>query len=195
EKAGLIDHVGEWIADAALRQMASWQAQGHDVPRLSINVSAEQLRRSHVPNSIRRLLDHYHLSAEQITIELTETALMVNPDHARRILRDLKALGVALSIDDFGTGYSSLSYLRSYPLDELKIDRSFVDEIASNPDDRAIAQTIIAMSRTLGLSVVAEGVETQQQFEALRTLGCQTAQGFLLGMPLSPEEISKKFLS
>ncbi|MGE5471841.1 MAG: EAL domain-containing protein [Bacteroidota bacterium] len=194
EKTGLIDHVGEWVADAACRQVASWQTQGYSVPRVSINVSPEQLRRSHVPNSMRRLLDHYDLRAEQITIELTEGALMADPDQAQRLLRELKALGVSLSIDDFGTGYSSLSYLRRYPLDELKIDRAFVNEIASNPDDRAIAQTIIAMSRTLGLTVVAEGIETQEQLDALRSLGCQTGQGYFFAKPLTADEVVARFL-
>jgi len=189
EKTGLIDHVGEWVADAACRQLATWLAQGHDMPRVSINVSPEQLRRMHVPNSIRRLLDHYRLDAGRLTIELTESALMADPDQAQKMLRDLKALGVALSIDDFGTGYSSLSYLRRYPLDELKIDRSFVDEVATNPDDRAIAQTIIAMAATLGLSVVAEGIETQGQLDALRKLGCHTGQGYLFAAPLPADEV------
>lgn len=193
EKTGLIDHIGEWVADAACRQLASWLVQGRDVPRLSINVSPEQLRRLHVPNSIRRLLDHYHLSAERLTIELTESALMTDPDQAQKLLRDLKALGVALSIDDFGTGYSSLSYLRRYPLDELKIDRSFVDEVASNPDDRAIAQTIIAMAATLGLSVVAEGIETAGQLDALRQLGCHAGQGYLFAAPLPADELTSRF--
>lgn len=193
EKSGLIDHIGEWVADAACRQLATWQAQGHDVPNVSLNVSPAQLRRMHIPNSVRRLIDHYRLDPGRLTIEITESALMVDPEQAQRILRDLKALGVSLSIDDFGTGYSSLSYLRRYPLDELKIDHSFVDEIASNPDDRAIAQTIIAMASTLGLSVVAEGIETQGQLEALRRLGCQKGQGYLFAAPLPADEIIPLF--
>lgn len=192
EKSGLIHHVGEWVADAACRQLASWDAQGYVVPRLSINVSAEQFHRSHLPATIKRLLAHYHLDASRITIELTETALMLDPDHCLRLLRDLKALGVGLSVDDFGTGYSSLSSLRQYPIDELKIDRGFIDEVAFNPDDRAITQTILAMAKVLGLSVVAEGVETQQQLDALRELQCPAGQGYLFSEPLGVEEITEQ---
>lgn len=190
EKSGLIHHVGEWVNEAACRQLASWGAQGYKVPRLSINVSAEQFRRSHLSASIQRLIAHYHLDATQLTIEMTETALMQEPDNCQRLLRDLKALGVKVSIDDFGTGYSSLSSLRRYPIDELKIDRSFVDEVGSNPDDRALTQTILAMAEALGLSVIAEGVETQEQLDVLRNLGCRAGQGYFLGMPLTVEEIS-----
>jgi len=189
EKSGLIHHVGDWVADAACRQAATWIAQGYDVPKMSINVSAEQFRRSHLPSSIKRLLGHYGLEASQLTIELTESALMLDPDHCRRLLRDLKVLGVGLSIDDFGTGFSSLSSLRQYPIDELKIDRSFIDEVGSNPDDRAITQTILAMASTLGLSVVAEGVETEQQATILREMACPAGQGYLFAKPLSADEM------
>lgn len=189
EKSGLIHHVGDWVADAACRQVATWIAQGYEVPRMSINVSAEQFRRSHLPSSIKRLLGHYGLEASQLTIELTESALMLDPEHCRRLLRDLKVLGVGLSIDDFGTGFSSLSSLRQYPIDELKIDRSFIDEVGSNPDDRAITQTILAMASTLGLSVVAEGVETEQQAATLREMACPAGQGYLFAKPLSAEEM------
>ncbi|GAB6039929.1 hypothetical protein JCM17961_06020 [Endothiovibrio diazotrophicus] len=190
EKAGLIHHVGEWVADAACRQLASWIAQGFQAPRVSINISGEQFRRAHLPASVQRLLARYHLDASKLTIELTESALMLEPDQCRSLLRDLKAMGVTVSIDDFGTGFSSLSYLRQYPIDELKIDRTFVDELGSNPDDRAIAQTILAMAETLGLSVVAEGVETEEQREVLRELGCEIGQGYLMGRPQSVEDIT-----
>lgn len=194
EKIGLIDPIGEWVADAACRQLASWLEQGCEIPSVSINISAEQLRHSGIPKVIRRLLDHYRLAPERITLELTESTLMADPDLALKLLGELKALGAPLSIDDFGTGYSSLAYLRRYPLDELKIDRGFVREIASNPDDRAIARTIIAMSRTLGLSVVAEGIETQEQLEVLRGLGCHVGQGYLFAEPLPPDEVVARFL-
>ena len=192
EKSGLIHHVGDWVADAACRQLASWVAQGYQVPRLSINVSAEQFRRPHLPATIQRLINHYNLDATLLTIELTETALMVDPEQCQRMLRDLKVLGVALSIDDFGTGFSSLSSLRRYPIDELKIDRSFIDELGSNPDDRAITRTILAMAETLGLSVVAEGIETQEQLDALHQMACPAGQGYLFAMPLSTEEMAAR---
>lgn len=192
EKSGLIHHVGDWVADAACRQMASWIALGYDVPQLSINVSAEQFRRPLLPATIERLIAHYHLDATLLTIELTETALMLDPDQCLRMLRDLKVLGVKLSIDDFGTGFSSLSSLRRYPIDELKIDRSFIDEVGSNPDDLAITQTILAMAETLGLSVVAEGIENQQQFDALNQLACPVGQGYFFAVPLTVEEMTRR---
>jgi two-component system, chemotaxis family, CheB/CheR fusion protein len=189
EKSGLIHHLGDWVADAACRQLAGWVAQGLASPRLSFNVSAEQFRRPNLPTTLKRLIARYHIDASWLTVELTESALMHDPDQSLRLLRDLKALGVALSIDDFGTGYSSLSSLRRFPIDELKIDRSFIDGVGKNPDDRAIARTILAMADTLGLSVVAEGIETSEQLEVLRELGCRHGQGYLFAMPLTAEEL------
>jgi two-component system CheB/CheR fusion protein len=180
------------VADAACHQLASWIAQGYEVPRLWINVSAEQFRRPHLPATIERLIGHYNLNATLLTIELTETALMLDADQCLRLLRDLKVLGVNLSVDDFGTGFSSLSSLRRYPIDELKIDRTFIDEVGSNPDDRAITQTILAMADTLGLSVVAEGIETQQQLDALHQLGCPAGQGYFFAVPLTADEVAAR---
>lgn len=195
EKTGLINHLGEWVADAACRQLASWINRGFNVPQLAINVSAEQFRRAHLPGTIGRLLAHYQLSGERLKLELTESALMSRPEEARKLLRDLKGLGLMLSIDDFGTGYSSLLYLRQYPVDELKIDRNFVDEIAVNPDDLAIARTVLAMADALGLTVVAEGVETEEQRDILTSLGCVSAQGYLYSPPLAADEITSWFLN
>ncbi len=190
EQSGVIHHLGEWVADAACHQLASWITQGYQVPQLSINVSAEQFRRSSLPSSIERLLSHYHLDGTLLTLEVTETVLMLEGHHSQRLLRDLKALGVKLSIDDFGTGYSSLNSLRQYPIDELKIDRSFIDEVGSNPDDKAITQTILAMTENLGLSVVAEGIENEQQLKALRKMNCATGQGFYFSKPLNHEDMT-----
>lgn len=133
------------------------------------------------------------LDATRLVVELTESALLDNVDRVQQMLRELKTLGVQLSIDDFGTGYSSLAYLRRFALDELKIDKSFVADIAQNLDDRAIAQTILAMSQTLGFSVVAEGIETQEQLDVLRDLGCNIGQGYLFATPLSAEELVRSY--
>ncbi len=190
EQSGIIHHLGEWVADAACHQLASWITQGYQVPQLSINVSAEQFRRSNLPSSIGRLLSHYHLDGSLLTLEVTETVLMLEGEHSKSVLRDLKSLGVKLSIDDFGTGYSSLNSLRQYPIDELKIDRSFIDEVGSNPDDKAITQTILSMAENLGLSVVAEGIETEQQLKALRKMNCATGQGFYFAKPLKHEDMT-----
>ncbi|MRR49735.1 MAG: EAL domain-containing protein [Rhodocyclaceae bacterium] len=193
EKNGLIDIIGEWVASAACHQMALWVAQGHCVPRVSINVSADQLRRANMPALMRRLLSHYRLDATKVMIELTESALLENVDRIQMMLRELKSLGILISIDDFGTGYSSLAYLRRFALDELKIDKSFVADIGRNLDDRAIAQTIIAMAQTLGFSVVAEGIETEEQLDVLRDIGCHVGQGYLFATPLSAEELVARY--
>lgn len=193
EKSGMIDQVGEWVAATACRQMALWIAQGHLIPRVSINVSADQLRRTNLPVLMRRLLGHYRLDATRVVIELTETALLDNVDRVQQMLRELKTLGIQLSIDDFGTGYSSLAYLRRFALDELKIDKSFVADIAQNLDDRAIAQTVMAMSQTLGFSVVAEGVESEEQLAVLREIGCNIGQGYLFARPMMPDALVKEF--
>jgi two-component system CheB/CheR fusion protein len=193
EKTGLIDLVGEWVASTACRQMASWIAQGHSVPRVSINVSADQLRRTNMPALMRRLLSHYRLDATNVVMELTESALLENAERVQQMLRELKTLGVQISIDDFGTGYSSLAYLRRFPLDELKIDKSFVADIGTNLDDRAIAQTIIAMAQTLGFTVVAEGIETEEQLGVLRELGCHIGQGYLFATPLPADELVSRY--
>lgn len=193
EKTGLINTIGEWVADAACCQTAAWMAQGYLLPRVSINVSAEQFRRGNIPQSMHDLLEQYQLSPEQLVIELTETALMVDPEQAQKILRKLKDMGLLVSIDDFGTGYSSLAHLRRFSIDELKIDRHFVNEVASCQDDRAIARTILAMAESLNLSAVAEGIETQEQCNVLHDLGCRTGQGFLFAEAISAEELMQRF--
>lgn len=193
EKSDLIDSVGEWVANAACRQTAAWLRQGYLLPRVSINVSAEQFRRGDLPQSMHNLLEKYQLSPERLVIELTETALMADPEQAQKILRRLKDMGMLVSIDDFGTGYSSLAHLRRFSIDELKIDRHFVKEVASCHDDRAIARTILAMAESLNLSAVAEGIETQEQCNVLHDLGCHTGQGFLFAEPISADEIMQRF--
>lgn len=193
EKTGLIDSLGEWVAEQVCAQVVAWQARGARVPRVSINVSPEQFRRTSVAAMMRRLLTRHQLDAAGFVLELTESALLVDPAVAKRQLEDLKAEGLTVSIDDFGTGYSSLSSLRHYPLDELKIDRSFVAQLASSTDDRAIARTILAMAASLDLAVVAEGIETAEQAAILRDMGCAAGQGYLFDRPLPAAEIGRWF--
>jgi two-component system CheB/CheR fusion protein len=193
EKSGLIDEIGEWVTDAACRQMATWIAKGHAIPRISINVSPEQMRRTNLTALMRRQLSHYRLDASRVALELTESALVDDVERVQQMLRELKTLGVQLSIDDFGTGYSSLAYLRRFPLDEVKIDKSFVTDIGHNVDDRTIAQTILAMSQTMGFSVVAEGIETEEQLAVLRDMGCDVGQGYLFARPLSAEDLVSQY--
>jgi two-component system CheB/CheR fusion protein len=160
---------------------------------VSINVSAEQLRRTNLPALMRRLLSHYRLDATRVVLELTESALVENADRVQQMLQELKSLGIQLSIDDFGTGYSSLAYLRRFALDELKIDRSFVADIGQSLDDRVIAQTIVAMAQTLGYTVVAEGIETEEQLGVLRDIGCHVGQGYLFAKPLTSDELVSRY--
>lgn len=195
EKCGLIEKLGEWVADNACAQLSRWLRKGYLLPHLSINISIDQFRRGNVLSMMERLLKVYQLPAQKIMLEITESTLADDDQIMLQSLLRLKELGIKISIDDFGTGYSSLARLKSYPIDELKIDRSFVDEITEQGQDRAIAQTIIAMSKTLGFSVVAEGVETQEQLETLRELGCDIVQGYLISEPISAIAFTRKFCS
>ena len=195
EKSGLIEKLGEWVADAACAQMVTWLNQGYKIPHLSINVSMEQFRRGGVLTMMQRLLDIYRLASTHIMLEITESTLADENQNLMETLQSLKKLGIKISIDDFGTGYSSLARLKSYPIDELKIDRSFVDDITEQGQDRVIAQTIIAMSKTLGFTVVAEGVETEAQLETLRHLNCDIVQGFLISKPVTADELIQLFSS
>jgi two-component system CheB/CheR fusion protein len=193
EKTGIIDRLGEWVATTACRQMAAWLELGHDIPRVSINISPYQFRRSNIPALMLRLLSQFRLEASRVMVELTESALAEDTEQAHQLLQELKSLGIKLSIDDFGTGYSSLAYLRRMPIHELKIAQHFVIDIASNSDAQAIAKTILLMAQALGFSVVAEGVETVEQLGVLRGAGCDIGQGYLFAHPLSAEELIARF--
>jgi two-component system CheB/CheR fusion protein len=175
----------------ALKQIADWRRSGLTVPRIAINVSAHQLRDPGFVDKVAGWLTESGLNADAIGIELTESALMERIDMVKEMLVRFDHMGVKISIDDFGTGYSSLSYLKKLPIHELKIDRSFVDGIASDRDDRSIAIAIIDMSRALGMRVVAEGVETEDQLDVLTEEGCDMIQGFLFYRPLPPEAFAE----
>ncbi len=191
EKTGLIAGIGEWVLETACAQAAAWRATDHPLERMAVNVSSRQLEHKEFPQHLARILDETGLEPGCLELELTESSLMEDADEAVRMLKALKAMGVRLSIDDFGTGYSSLSYLMRFPLDALKIDRSFLNGIPEEADHVAIASAIIAMSRSLRLKVVAEGVETEEQVEFLRRMGCDEMQGFLLARPMPAEELGR----
>lgn len=193
EKCGLIEKLGEWVANCACLQMKRWLDNGFSLPHISINVSIEQFRRGNVLSMMQRLVDLYQLPAGKIMLEITESTLADDNQMLKDSFMSLKEMGLKISIDDFGTGYSSLARLKSYPIDEVKIDRSFVDDITEQGHDRVIAQTIIAMSRTLGFSVVAEGVETEAQMGILRELNCDIVQGYFISKPISADELLKVF--
>ena len=184
EEAGLIVDLGRWVTGAACTQLRSWNREGLPVVPVAINLSAEEFFRGDPVAMISETTSRIGVNAEELEIEITESALMRDTSKVSESLKALKRLGCSLSVDDFGTGYSSLAYLKRFPLDTLKIDRSFVKEIATNMDDAAICSAIIAMARSLGLNVVAEGVESDAQLRQLRSEGCDQIQGFLLSRPV-----------
>jgi diguanylate cyclase (GGDEF)-like protein/PAS domain S-box-containing protein len=190
ESTGLIVQVGEWVLEQACAQAAIWQRAGLPPFRLAVNVSAREFTAS-LPRRVAETLRRYRLDAHWLELEITESTLMHDIEHVIAIMDRISALGVALSLDDFGTGYSSLSYLKRFPIDTLKIDRSFTTGIPLDPSDCAIASTIIGMGRKLGHRVIAEGVETLEQLEFLRQAGCDEVQGYLYGKPLPAYEFEK----
>jgi diguanylate cyclase (GGDEF)-like protein len=194
EDSGLIVPLGEWVMRAACRQMKTWRSAGFTIPRIAVNVSSYQFKGGRLAEGFAEILSETGAQAHDFTFELTEGVLMENMHDNVQTLRELKNIGVKLSIDDFGTGYSSLSYLHKFPIDELKIDRSFIAEVKSADDRAAIITAIIAMAHSLGLSVVAEGVETAPQLAFLKAQGCDEFQGYFKSKPVSAEEFASRFL-
>lgn len=191
EETGLIRDLGWWSLREACRQMSSWRARSKAYLDLtmSVNVSAKQLLQPHLVDEMNKLLRETVLPPEALKLEITESAVMADPTAAAEMLQQIKSLGIRLAIDDFGTGYSSLSYLHRFPLDTLKIDRSFISGSGEGDDGMEIARTIMPMARNLRLDVVAEGVETLEQVGLLKKLQCKYAQGYYFSKPLAPEEV------
>ena len=183
EESGLILPLGRWVLGEACRQLAAWRAAGRSALRVAVNLSARQFADPDLTAVVAEALARAGLPADALWLEITESVLMEEVEDSAETLRALKRLGVHLSVDDFGTGYSSLSYLKRFPVDLLKIDRSFVDGLGTDPDDGAIVLAIVSLARALRLGVVAEGVEHPWQLEALRSLGCDAVQGYLVGRP------------
>jgi diguanylate cyclase (GGDEF)-like protein/PAS domain S-box-containing protein len=191
EETGLIIPIGAWVLHEACRQARAWQAALDALPRamVEVNLSARQIDHPDVVSTVEAILTETGLSPSSLTLEITESALMNDDAAALRVLRALKEIGVTLAIDDFGTGYSSLSHLQRFPLDVLKIDKSFVDELGDDRGGNEIVAAVVKLAHALHLQVVAEGVETEQQLEVLRGLDCDHAQGFLFARPMPPHEI------
>jgi diguanylate cyclase (GGDEF)-like protein len=195
EENGLIVPLGEWVLQAACLQSKAWQSAGLFSHRISVNVSSHQFRQRRLAETLRAILAGSGADASLLTVEITEGVLMENAEANVKVLQDIKGMGIKLSMDDFGTGYSSLSYLNSFPLDELKIDRSFVKELRQPGDQSAIIAAIISMAHSLELSVVAEGVELKPQLDFLKSQRCDEFQGFMVSKPVPPEEFAAKFLA
>jgi diguanylate cyclase len=188
EECGLIGPIGEWVLREACRQGRAWQQAGLSPVRIAVNVAASQFRAGDLVETIHQALADAELEARFLEVELTESAVMSDPEESIKILEQLSEMGVLVSVDDFGTGYSSMSYLRRFPIDQLKIDRSFLSEITARSDDASIVGAIVSLAHNLRLKVVAEGVETMAQLDLLKTLGCDQYQGYQFSPPVPAAE-------
>jgi len=191
EDSGLIGPIGEWVMREACRQAKAWQRKGLPQVRVAVNLSASQFRQKNLLATIRQALLDADLDPSYLEVELTESAVMTNPEESVSILEQLSKMGVLVSVDDFGTGYSSMSYLRRFPIDKLKIDRGFISEFMTRPDDASIVRAIVSLAHSLRLKVVAEGVETPDQLDFLKTLGCDQYQGFHFSTPVSAADFEE----
>ncbi|WP_292934752.1 EAL domain-containing protein [Noviherbaspirillum sp.] len=190
EESGLIEQIGLWVLRTACAQAKEWQKCGLPMMRVSVNLSARQFQQAALARNVQAILDEFGLDPACLELEITESTVMKDTELAIKVLRSLKQLGIGLSIDDFGTGYSSLSYLKLFPIDVLKIDRSFIKDVIDDPNDAAITRAIIALAHSLDLVVVAEGVETLEQAIFLKQCACDEIQGFYFSRPLPVEEMA-----
>jgi EAL domain-containing protein (putative c-di-GMP-specific phosphodiesterase class I) len=194
EHSGLIGDIGRYMLDAACAQIAVWRETGVPIERVSVNVSPRQLDDGSLPEEVRAALERNNVPASALELEVTESLLVNGSATITTQLSGLRALGVRIAIDDFGTGYSSLSALRALPVDILKIDRAFVKDLGRDKGSDAIVHTIVTLARQLGLGLVAEGVETQEQAAALRALECDELQGYLFGKPMPHDELAMRLI-
>ena len=192
EENGLTIPIGEWALRTAVRDYSSWQSQGLAPPRIAVNVSGAQFRGGGILATVANILREHEVAASVLELEVTEGAMLGDVDEVSRCLSGLKDMGVSIALDDFGTGYSSLSFVKRFPVDRLKIDRSFVSEIETDPEAQAIVTAILAMAHQLGLAVVAEGVETEAQERVLREHRCEELQGYLFGRPMPAAALAER---
>jgi diguanylate cyclase (GGDEF)-like protein len=189
EETGLIEPIGQWVLEQSTREASTWGRSRLDPPSVSVNVAARQLRRSGFAGDVADVLDQTGLQPHNLVLEISESTVMDDTLSAAGILRDLKGLGVGLSLDDFGTGSTSLSQLGRFPLDVLKIDQLFVQGLGKDPHDAIVVQAMVSLAHALGLSVIAEGVETEDQLKILENVECDLVQGFLISRPLPPSSM------
>ena len=188
EENGMILPIGEWVLRAASKQAKYWEKQGFPTPSVAVNLSARQIHQGNLPTLIHDILQHTHLDPENLKLELTETFLIHETEETLHTLRELKAMGVHLYIDDFGAGYASLRYLKSFPIDGIKLDISLIQQLPHNTNDAAIVKAVISMGKALGLQVIAEGVENQEQVDFLEEHDCDAIQGYWVAPPLPANE-------
>jgi EAL domain-containing protein (putative c-di-GMP-specific phosphodiesterase class I) len=188
EETGLIVPIGRWVMKTACAQNVAWQRQGLPPVCMAVNLSLRQLIDDNLLEDIKAALDDSGMAPNLLELEITESMVMHNPPRLIELLTNIKKLGVRLAIDDFGTGYSSLAQIQHFPIDTLKVDRSFIRNLAQDSENQAITQAIITMGKTLKLTVVAEGVETQEQKDFLRDLICDEMQGFYFSKPIAPDQ-------
>lgn len=190
EANGAIVQIGEWVLRTACAQNRAWQLAGFTPIRMSVNLSSRQFEQPYLVQVINQILEETELQASDLELEVTESFLMGNIERSIKTLKQLRELGIWLALDDFGTGYSSLSYLKRFPVNILKIDQSFVQDVVSNPDSAAVTDAIIALAKSLRLSITAEGVETQEQLDYLKMQGCDEGQGYYFSRPVPADVIA-----
>jgi EAL domain-containing protein (putative c-di-GMP-specific phosphodiesterase class I) len=193
EETGLIIEIGDWVLHEACREAARWRRAGMFEPVVAVNLSALQFKRGNIESSVLHALQESGIEPDMLELELTESILIQDTENVLATVQRLKLMGVKLSIDDFGTGYSSLSYLKRFKVDKLKIDQSFVRDLANNADDAAIVRAVIQMARSLGLQTIAEGVENERALELLRLYHCDEAQGYFISRPI-PASVFMSYL-
>jgi EAL domain-containing protein (putative c-di-GMP-specific phosphodiesterase class I) len=194
EETGQILELGQWVMRTACMQLKAWQGKGYQPVRMAVNLAGRQLESGQIIDEIAQVLEETGISGDQLELEITESTIMEHAEEVIVTLEKIKEMGVMLAVDDFGTGYSSLSYLKRFPIDMLKIDRAFVSDITSDKVDADIVTTIITLAHSLGVKVIAEGVETDLQKEFLTREGCDYMQGYLLGKPVPADEFEALFL-
>jgi EAL domain-containing protein (putative c-di-GMP-specific phosphodiesterase class I) len=189
EQSSLINQIGDWVLEAVCQQLRTWLDQGYQVPRVSINISARHLRSENLIYALKTVPAKYQISPEMLCIEITEHALLEDIDVVKKNMHFIKEAGFSISLDDFGTGHSSLMYLKRWSVDEVKIDRTFIEGLQNSEEDCVIVKAIVALANALSLNIVGEGVENQFQADIVKTSGCKVVQGFFYSIPLPAIEM------